>query len=45
MVEGFEKRICMAVSDSENLRAMDILDDIYAILKNAKAGLLFEIHL
>ena len=36
MVEGFEKRICVEVSDPENLRAIDIPDDIYAILKEAQ---------
>lgn len=36
MVEGFEKRICVEVSDPGNLRAIDIPDDIYAILKEAQ---------
>ena len=35
MVEGTEKRICLNVSDPENLRAVDIPDDVYAILKDA----------
>ena len=36
MVEGFEKRICMIVSQQEDLRARNIPDDIYTLLKNAK---------
>lgn len=36
MAEGFEKRICVDTSDPENLRAIDIPDDIYAILEEAK---------
>ena len=35
MVEGTEKRICMDVSDPDNLRAINIPDDVYAILKDA----------
>jgi YbgC/YbaW family acyl-CoA thioester hydrolase len=35
LVEGMEKRICMDVSDQENLRATDIPEDIYAVLRNA----------
>jgi hypothetical protein len=33
LVEGFEKRICMDVSDPENFRAMDIPEDIYGVLE------------
>ena len=35
MVEGTEKRICMDASDPGNLRAVDIPDDVYAILEYA----------
>ena len=35
MVEGTEKRICMNVSDPDNLRAVNMPDDIYAILEDA----------
>ena len=38
LVEGFEQRICLDVSDRENFRALDIPDDIYAVLKDAKYG-------
>jgi len=38
MVEGFEKRICLDVSDPDHFRAIDIPDDIYAILKSAAEG-------
>ena len=38
MVEGFERRICLDVSDPENFRAIDIPADIYAVLKEAKGG-------
>jgi len=38
MAEGLENRICMNVSDPENLRAIDIPDDIYAILEKVKTG-------
>ena len=33
LLEGLEKRICMDVSDPENFRAIDIPEDIYAVLK------------
>ena len=33
LMEGFEKRICMDVSDLEDFRAMDIPLDIYNVLK------------
>lgn len=36
MVEGFEKRICLDVSDPEDFRAIDFPDDIYTVLKGAK---------
>lgn len=36
MVEGFEKRICLDVSDPEAFRAIDFPDDIYTVLKGAK---------
>ncbi len=35
LVEGIEKRICLDVSDPDNFRAMDIPDDILAVLKDA----------
>ena len=35
MVEGLEKRICMTTSDKKNLQAIDIPEDIFAILKDA----------
>lgn len=35
MVEALEKRICMDTSDPAKIRAQDIPDDIYTILKNA----------
>ena len=38
MAEGVETRICMDVSDPENLRAMDIPDDIFSVLKTAFNG-------
>jgi len=37
MVEGMEKRICMDVSDKENLKAVDIPTDIYNALSKMKA--------
>ncbi|MFO7600650.1 MAG: acyl-CoA thioesterase [Candidatus Desulfacyla sp.] len=33
LVEGYEKRICLDVSDPDNFRAMDIPDDILNVLK------------
>ena len=38
MVEGIEKRICMDVSEPENLRAVNLPEDIHAVLKKAKEG-------
>lgn len=35
MVTGTEKRICMDVSDPENIRAMNIPDDVYGVLEKA----------
>lgn len=35
MVEGFEKRVCIDVSDPEDFRAIDIPEDIYGVLKDA----------
>ncbi len=35
MVGGFEKRICLDVSDPGDFRAIPIPEDIYAILKEA----------
>jgi len=35
LLEGFEKRICLDVSDPENFRAIDIPKDIYGVLKAA----------
>jgi YbgC/YbaW family acyl-CoA thioester hydrolase len=35
MVEGVERRICMDISDPQNIKARDIPDDIYIILNNA----------
>ena len=32
MVRGIEKRVCLDVKEPENLKAMDIPDDIYEIL-------------
>ena len=36
MVEGYENRICLDVSDPKDFKAMDIPGDIYTILVNAK---------
>ena len=36
MVEGYEKRVCLDVSDPKNFRAIDIPQDIYDVLKKAK---------
>jgi len=33
LVEGYEKRICLDVSDPDDFRAMDIPDDILDVLK------------
>jgi YbgC/YbaW family acyl-CoA thioester hydrolase len=38
MVEGYENRICLDVSDPKDFKAMNIPEDIYAILENAKGG-------
>jgi len=35
LVEGYEKRICLDVSDLNNFRAIDIPDDILTVLKDA----------
>ncbi len=37
LVEGFEKRICLDVSDPGNFRATPIPPDIYALLEQAAA--------
>ena len=37
LVEGFEKRICLDVSDPEHFKAIDIPEDIYRVLKEAKS--------
>jgi YbgC/YbaW family acyl-CoA thioester hydrolase len=37
MVTGFEKRICMNVSDLKNIRARAIPEDIFAVFKEAMA--------
>lgn len=36
MVRGLEKRICMNVADPEKIRAINIPDDIYVILKRSQ---------
>ena len=36
MVEGLEKRICLDVSDPQNFRGMEIPEDIYTVLIEAK---------
>ena len=38
MLTAREKRICMDVTDPENIRAVDIPSDIYAVLKGAIAS-------
>ena len=38
LVEGYEKRICLDVSDPDNFRAIDISDDILTVLKDAMNG-------
>ena len=38
LVEGYEKRICLDVSDPNNFRAIDIPDDISGVLKDAMNG-------
>jgi YbgC/YbaW family acyl-CoA thioester hydrolase len=35
LLTGFETRICMNVKDPQNIRAIPIPDDIYAVLKTA----------
>jgi 4-hydroxybenzoyl-CoA thioesterase len=35
MVEGLEKRICLDISQPEQLRAINIPPDIYAVMKDA----------
>ena len=39
MVEGLEKRICLNVSDPENFRAINIPEDIYSVLEQARDGI------
>ena len=36
LVDGFEKRICLDVSDPVNFSAINIPDDIYAVLAEAQ---------
>ncbi|RLB26884.1 MAG: acyl-CoA thioesterase [Deltaproteobacteria bacterium] len=36
LVEGFEKRICLDVSNPDHFRAVAIPDDIYTVLERAK---------
>jgi hypothetical protein len=38
MVEGYEKRICLDVSDPKNFKAIDIPQDIRTVLREAKEG-------
>ncbi len=38
MVEGIEHRICMDVTDTEKLRAVDIPKDIYMLFENATSS-------
>jgi YbgC/YbaW family acyl-CoA thioester hydrolase len=38
MVEGYENRICLDVSDPKDFKAMDIPQDILTLLKEAKEG-------
>ena len=38
LVEGYEKRICLDVSDPNNFRAIDIPDDILVVLKDTMIG-------
>ncbi len=35
LVRGYEKRICISAGDPEKLKAVDIPDDIYSILKES----------
>jgi len=35
LVEGFEERICLDVSDADRFRAVRIPEDVYAVLKEA----------
>jgi len=35
IVAGFEKRVCMDVTDPKNIRAINMPEDIYSIFKNA----------
>jgi YbgC/YbaW family acyl-CoA thioester hydrolase len=39
MVEGYEKRVCLDVSDPRDFRARVIPQDIYDVLKKAKGGI------
>nr|MBC8461358.1 hypothetical protein [Deltaproteobacteria bacterium] len=38
LLEGYEKRICLDVSDQDNFRAIDIPDDILEVLEDAMNG-------
>ncbi len=38
LLEGYEKRICLDVSDPDNFRAIDIPNDILAVLKDTMRG-------
>ena len=38
MVEGYENRICLDVSDPKDFKAIDIPQDIWTVLKEAKEG-------
>lgn len=38
MAEGFEKRICINVTDIKNFKSMDIPQDLFAVLENAGRG-------
>ena len=38
LLEGYEKRICLNVSDPDNFNAIDIPEDILTMLKNAMAA-------
>ena len=39
MVEGYEKRVCLDVSDQKDFRAIDIPQDIYDVLKKVMGGI------
>ena len=38
MVEGYEKRVCIDISDPRDFKARDIPQDIYDVLKKTKGG-------